>query len=363
LKPETYTIAVFFSGSVDSYYQIEQWRKPFEALNEGQPLLYIVTNYSVYLRFVKTESLPVIYLKTFTDLINFYQEIDLSVILYINNALRNFHSLRHGRSYHVHLNHGESEKESMYSNQSQGYDWVCTVGQRGIDRYREHLLNFQADKYVAIGRPQLDFIEQPVSPAKLDQRIILYAPTWEATHPSMNYTSVPVCGVELVQQILEHENYYLIYKPHAALGSRDEACRRADQQIRQLIAASENACDMSDEPINNVFTLVDFAFFDNSSVMIDYLHTDKPAAYLEIREDQSVHLLAEAFMTVNPLESDMHELAALLTEGFSNDARKSRRQAIKQHYLGNYQQGESTETFINLMDNLVNKRQQRLSKQ
>jgi hypothetical protein len=360
MKPETFTIAVFFSGTVDSYYQIEQWRKPFEALNRKHALLYLVTDYEVYLKFAKTETLSVIYLQTFTDLINYYQETDLSVILYINNALRNFQSLRHGQSYHVHLNHGESEKESMYSNQSQGYDLVCTVGQRGIDRYRENLLNFQVDKYVPIGRPQLDFIDTLSSPAKPGQKVILYAPTWEATHPTMNYTSIPICGIELVKQILANDDYYLIYKPHSALGSRDESARQANLQILQLIATSEHACDMSDTPINDVFTLVDFSFFDNSSVMIDYLHTNKPAAYIEVREDQSIHLLADAFITLKAHE-DMPELTFFLNDVFSKDEKSEQRQNIKQHYLGNYRHGESTIAFITLMDNLVDKRKQKLA--
>ncbi|WP_201342364.1 hypothetical protein [Abyssogena phaseoliformis symbiont] len=56
---------------------------------------------------------------------------------------------------------------------------------------------------------------------------------------------------------------------------------------------------MQEEPINDVFTLVDFAFFDNSSIMIDYLNTLKSAAYIEIRNDQKMNDLTACFHTID----------------------------------------------------------------
>ena len=164
--------------------------------------MYIITDYEVYLQFIKDQIFEVVYIQDFTRLIEFYQENEFAITLYINNSLKNFQAVRYSRGYHIHLNHGESEKESMRSNQSQAYDFVFTVGQRGVDRYEEYLLNFNPDKFIQVGRPQLDFIE-PIHLEKTPrQKVILYAPTWEATHPSMNYTSVPKYGVQLIEQLL-----------------------------------------------------------------------------------------------------------------------------------------------------------------
>lgn len=347
-------VVAYFCGGINSYYQILQWQRPFEELNKKHKVLYVITDYEVYLKFIKEQSLEAIYLQDFTSLIEFYQENEFAITLYINNSLKNFQALRYSRGYHIHLNHGESEKESMRSNQSQAYDYVFTVGQRGIDRYKEYLLNFNKEQFIQVGRPQLDFINQMTIKKKKNQKVVLYAPTWEATHPSMNYSSVAPFGEQLVKKILENKEYILIYKPHSALGTRDEESLKANENIRKLLNKNKNAYYMEEENINDVFTLVDFAFFDNTSVMIDYLHTSKPAAYIEVLEDQSINELTKAFKTVS--RENFDELIPLLANELKNDSNKIRRQKVKEYYLGSYKVGESTKIFIKKISKLIKKR-------
>jgi len=171
-------IVVYFSGGINSYYQITQWQKPFEELNKKHKIVYVITDYEVYIKFVTEQSLEAIFMQDFTNLIEFYDENEFSITLYINNSLKNFQALRYSRGYHIHLNHGESEKESMRSNQSQAYDYVFTVGQRGVDRYEEYLLNFNQEKFVQVGRPQLDFVQDLTISKSKNQKVVLYAPTW-----------------------------------------------------------------------------------------------------------------------------------------------------------------------------------------
>ncbi len=297
-------------------------------------------------------------MQEFTDIIEFYQENEFAITLYINNSLRNFQALRYSRGYHIHLNHGESEKESMRSNQSQAYDYIFTVGKRAVQRYKEYLLNFNPDKFIQVGRPQLDFIMPMKMDKKPDQKVLLYAPTWEATHASMNYTSVPVFGVELVKKILENENFILIYKPHEALGSRDETAQLSNKIILQMISASNNGYYMPNEDINNIFTLVDFTFFDNTSVMIDYLHTNKPAVYMEIVKDQSIHELAKAFTTIN--QSNFNNILEILDQELHLDPNKIERGRVKELYLNNYKKGESTQLFIEKVSQLIKQRHEKI---
>lgn len=344
-------IVVYFSGNIDSYYQIKQWERVFVELNKTHKVLFLITDYMVYKTFLKEELLETIYIESFSDLIEFYSDNEFAIILYLNNSLRNFQSVRYSRGYHIHLNHGESEKESMRSNQSQSYDYVFTVGQRGVDRYKEYLLNFNPEKFIQVGRPQLDYINSIDLKKSENQRIILYAPTWEATHPSMNYTSVPIYGVELVKKILENKNNILIYKPHSALGSRNEDSKIANKLICKIVEESPNAYYMEDENINDVFTLVDFSFFDNTSVMIDYLHTNKSAAYIEILEDQSINELTKAFKTIN--KDNFENLIEILEEELKNDSNKKERDRVKKYYLGDYKKGESTKVFINKLSELI----------
>ena len=352
-------VVVYFCGGINSYYQIKQWQKPFEELDKTHKVLYVITDYAVYVQFVKEQSLEVVYLEEFTHLIEFYDANEFAITLYINNSLRNFQALRYSRGYHIHLNHGESEKESMRSNQSQAYDYVFTVGQRGVDRYKQYLLNFDKDKFIQVGRPQLDFVNQMKIDKKDGQKVILYAPTWEATHPSMDYTSVPVFGEQLVSQILANDKNILIYKPHSALGVRSEAAKKSDQNIQNMIKESNNAYYMESENIIDVFTLVDYTFFDNTSVMIDYLDTNKPAAYMEIIEDQSICELGKAFKTIN--KENFSNVIEILEDELENDTNKEKRKEVKEYYLGKYESGESTKLFINTLSDLIRQRNDRIT--
>lgn len=354
-------VVVFFSGGINSYYQIQQWQRPFEKLDKTHKVLYVITDYDVYNHYINdNQIIDVVYMETFSNLIEFYDTNEFPIVLYINNSLKNFQSVRYSRGYHIHLNHGESEKESMRSNQSQAYDFVFTVGQRGVDRYEEYLLNFDASKFIQVGRPQLDFIKQMEIKKTDNQRVILYAPTWEATHPSMNYTSVPSYGVDLVSKILEDENNILIYKPHSALGSRDEDAKIEDIKIKEIVEDSKRAYYMEEENINDVFTLVDFAFFDNTSVMIDYLHTNKPAAYIEILEDQSINELTKAFKTIN--KDNFTQLPKILNDELTNDTNKEQRKLVKEYYLGNHKEGESVNIFISKITEYINQRNEKVLK-
>lgn len=354
-------VVVFFSGGINSYYQIQQWQRSFEKLDKTHKVLYVITDYDVYNHYINdNQIIDVVYMETFSNLIEFYDTNEFPIVLYINNSLKNFQSIRYSRGYHVHLNHGESEKESMRSNQSQAYDFVFTVGQRGVDRYEEYLLNFDASKFIQVGRPQLDFIKQMEIKKTDNQRVILYAPTWEATHPSMNYTSVPSYGVDLVSKILEDENNILIYKPHSALGSRDEDAKIEDIKIKEIVEDSKRAYYMEEENINDVFTLVDFAFFDNTSVMIDYLHTNKPAAYIEILEDQSINELTKAFKTIN--KDNFTQLSKILNDELTNDTNKEQRKLVKEYYLGNHKEGESVNIFISKITEYIKQRNEKVLK-
>ncbi len=353
-------IILYFSSDMNSYYQIKQWKKPLEVLNKKHKILLVLTDYEVYLRCLKEQIFELIYLEEYSDLITFYQNNEFGIILYINHALKNFNSISNSRAYHIHLNHGESEKESMRSNRSQAYDFVFTVGQRGTNRYKDYLLNFNKKKFIQVGRPQLDFIKQMKIKKNDKQKVILYAPTWEATHDSMNYTSVPIFGVQLVKTILKNKNNILIYKPHSALGVRNEDVKIAHKNILDIVNKSKKAYCMEEEDINNVFTLVDFAFFDNTSVMIDYLHTNKPASYIEVLSDQSINDLTKAFILLN--KDNFSKLGEILEKALKQDSQKDKRKEVKKFYLGEYKKGESTQKFINEISKLIKKRNKKIKR-
>lgn len=350
------SIILHISGIGKLFYQFRQWEKPFEELSKRTDVILVVRTYDMLRKVLNSnlqKTFNIAYKSSLNQLTSFYAEYKPTTILYVNNNVTNFQSLLYTKSYHVHLNHGESEKESMFSNQSKAYDFVLTVGERGIDRYRENLLNFDENKYISIGRPQLDFIENFSFEFDSYKKIILYAPTWEGFSESMHYSSVEKFGVNLVKTILESNQYTLIYRPHPNTGVRLDNIYKAHKEIEEMIHKHRDGHIITDINIISLFTVVDFAFFDNSSVMIDYLHFDKPANYIEIQKDTSLKYLTEAFNILQ--ESDMEQLIDHINHNLFEDLAKEKRKKTKQYYLGSYAEMESTNKFCDFVINLSSK--------
>ena len=350
-KVKNSKVIVYISGGFDNYYQLEQWINPLKELNKKHSVLNVVRSTKLYTKIKEENIFSTVWLRTLNDLITFYNENKFPVILYVNNANQNFQSLSFNYGYHIHLNHGESEKESMYSNQSKAYDYVFCVGQRAIERYKENLLNFNSKKYVAVGRPQLDYIENTSFKNKKQQKVILYAPTWEGHHQDMDYSSVAQYGVSLIEHLLKDPNYYVIYKPHGNIGLRSKDSKLAHNQIIKLIEKNVNAELIENMDINTVFTAVDFAFFDNSSVMIDYLHTNKPASFFEIKSDEGMRFLSKCFDPID--DNNFINITEYLQEQLRTDPNKEKRKAIKELYLDKYTHMESTHKFISSISEII----------
>ncbi len=345
-----YKIAIYFSGKKNHIYQVEQWLNIFEELNKYYKIVFVVRKKNVFKYFIEYNKFPAIYCNSINDLVNTYDENNFKVILYVNHGLQNFQSLMYNRALHIHINHGESEKTSTISNQAKAYDYVFIVGDAAYDKYKLNLIKKDMSKFVKIGRPQLDFIERVNLPLPKDKKIILYAPTWEGTHDSMNFTSLNDFGMSIVQQILDAQDYFLIYKPHPNTGSRDERTKSINSAIIKLIDSHKDGLVILDGDINSIYEHVDLAIFDNSAVAIDYLQCDKPMliteALLKIRDIQHEPKLKNAGKII--FSSDIKEINNIIFKEILNDSYRDARNSIKKYYLGdfNYQDKESSNYFI-----------------
>ncbi len=67
---------------------------------------------------------------------------------------------------HIHVNHGESDKVSMVSNQAKAYDKVFVAGEAAVRRHRAALVDFDESTLVRVGRPQLDLNPTPTLPIR-----------------------------------------------------------------------------------------------------------------------------------------------------------------------------------------------------
>ena len=140
---------------------------------------------------------------------------------------------------HVHLNHGESDKVSMVSNQAKAYDRVFVAGDAAVQRHRAALLDFDLGRLVRVGRAQLDLQPAPVL-EPTSRRTVLYAPTWEGEQAGNNYTSVDVFGPQIVSAVLAVPDVRVVYKPHPRVAiSPDPRMAAGHRKILRLIAGRE----------------------------------------------------------------------------------------------------------------------------
>jgi len=353
-------IIVYFSGNIAEVYQLKQWWKVFEALHEVENIRVVVSSKAVceYLirHFSKKNGILITFIKTSIEVLNFYQSIDVKVVLYVNNNRKNFHSLAYNKALHVHLNHGESEKSSMYSNQSKSYDYTLVVGDAAIDRYKRHMINIKRANYEKIGRPQFDHIQNIKK--TIDKKVILYAPTDESTHISMRYTSLEKYGLNIVNSVLSNENYFLVYRPHPRTGKNSDIIKNINKEIIDIVNSSDNASLEVELEALDLLSIVDIAIFDNSSLIIDFLYFNRPMfatdMFIPEYHNKEEFKMLDGCIMLN--DENINDFRDILEYEINNDSLSEKRAKIKKYYLGDYKKGESTKIFINKIKDIIKER-------
>ena len=277
-------VIAYFAGDPSRTYQLVQWLEVLEVLDGVHPVGLVLRDPASAALIEARTDLPVFTAPSFPELTALYAELDAKVVLYCNNAVLNVESLLDSRMLHVHVNHGESDKQSMASNNAKAYDRVFVAGEAAVQRYLSGLMELDAHRLVRIGRPQLDLPRTPLLEPSA-RRTVLYAPTWEGDADYNDYTSVDTLGESIVQAILGMPDVRLAYKPHpkvttsltpAISTAHTSILRRIDDASRLDPAAGHTSVLTGD--ILAVMPRCDALVTDVSSVGLDwlYLHTDKP---------------------------------------------------------------------------------------
>ena len=356
-------IVIYFFGGMGQTYQIKQWIDTFIELHKKHKIVVLVRNREVRKYFKKILPFPIIYKDTVQQMQDFYNKHNFKIIIYINNGVKNYQSLLNENVLHIHINHGESDKSSDHSNQVKGYDYIFVHGPNGYDNYMKYLIRLDPKKLVQTGRPQLDFIK-PMTLDTKGKRVVIYAPTYEATHRSMRYTSVDIYGEKIVNQIIDSKKYFFIYKPHPNLGGNDPEVLRIHKKILAKIEKSKNSIMIDYEDVNNIYPLVDFAIFDMSSIMTDYLNVDKPFMLADVFKPD-VHNVSDynVLKGCNRLTLDnIDNLLETIEDEITNDPMKTKRVDVKKLYLGEYKKGESIEKFISSVSDVIYERDKMIKK-
>jgi hypothetical protein len=359
-------VAVYFADGPDRVYQLDQWIPVLEQLARSHRVVLILRDLRTMKNVQDRTSLPTVCVTTFLDLMNLYDSGEFKVGIYVNNGQRNFQSLNNPRMLHVHVNHGESDKLSSFSNQVKAYDRVFVAGPVAVERYREALIAFDDTKVVAVGRPQLDLDLAAGLPAS-PRRTVMYAPTWEGESESNNWTSMDRFGVSIVTALLDLPDVRVIYKPHPRIPmSANAGIAKAHNRIMSLLRTAAERDPGSghqsrlDGNILAMFGACDALVGDVSSVTLDFLYLRPEAPiFLTDRRDDRALLASDSPLTEGADIVDSSTIASLgpaMTDALTNDKKREDRARTRANYFGDLTPGDSSRRFEEAVAALIEER-------
>ena len=347
-------VALYFADAPAKLYQLTQWLPVFEAQTSIRSFV-VVRNTETAQILSSLTSLPVLCVQRYETLMSLYDRADFHAVIYVNNGWTNFQSLSFQQAVHIHVNHGESDKICMVSNQAKAYDKVFVAGEAAVRRHAAALAWFDDSHLVRVGRPQLDLAIPPALPAHTGPTIT-YAPTWEGEDDANNYTSVDRYGPQIIQAALAQPGARVIYKPHPRVAmSSDPGVMQGHRAILDSLSKARTANPgvghqiLLDADVLGVIRSTDIMIADVSSVSLDhlYLRPESPLLICDRRSDRD-RLLQDA-----PVASGCHvidassigSLDADLAAIIADDTLRQKRLDLRNFYFDGLAPGESTDRF------------------
>ncbi len=359
--PGTIKIAVYFADTKVNLYQVRQWYAPLAELASTWPVAVIARAPSTVLALWDEAPVPALYLRSVADLEQFVQSQDIRIVFYVNQNAKNFQMFRYGRMWHVFINHGESDKMYMTTNQFKAYDYSFVAGDAAIDRLSHKLWDFDLKRRaIPIGRPQADHYSGSLPYTPDDRTVVLYAPTWEGDRPSAHYGSIATHGEALVNALLATGRHRVIYRPHPRSGVVDPeygaAHRRIITAIEAANAADHTAQHVYDDRPELGWQLVaaDVAVVDISAMVYDRLAAGKPLMITRpVDEEASIdangYLSDCEWLTVDAAPRIVAEVDRVRAD----EAAITRLRMWVQHYFGDTTPGVATEKFHAAVEGLM----------
>ncbi len=360
---EHYKVAVYFADGAVNMYQMRQWYRPLKELAKRWPVVVLSRSATGADKLLDEDGPPVAFVPTVRDLERFITAQDIRIVLYVNQNTRNFQMFRYGRRWHVFINHGESDKMYMTTNQYKAYDYALVAGQAARDRLSRTLWDWDIDhRTIEIGRPQADHYSGTLPYTPDSRTVVLYAPTWEGDRPSAHYGSIATHGEALVTALLASGSHRVIYRPHPRSGVVDDAYGAAHRRIIADIAAANTADPTAQHVYDDGADLgwqlaaADVAIVDISAMVYDRLAVGKPLMITRPADER-------ASIDTNGYLSDCEWLSADAASDIvaevervrADEAAIARLRMWVQHYFGDTTPGVATEKFHAAIEQLMQK--------
>ena len=337
-------VLVHLSGPDVAGYQINTWIESLESLEQN--VLIVLRDHPLFTKLGPT-TIPTIELRDAGELMM----LDLSpvkVALFPSNTGNNIHILRLPNVMSGFIGHGDSDKSASNNPFSRAYDELWVAGEAGADRYRKSNLGVHEDQYRFVGRPQVHPIKR--TPRLGDEAVptILYAPTWEGVNLEQEYSSVSAVGATIVKKLIEADPpVRVIYKPHPFTGQRDAKYRGVHHRIVAMIDNANQAkgtdhrvigSGAKEDTINECFNKASGLISDISSVVSDFLASEKPYAVFNHTDSTEVDFVNEfpstgAATIIHRDGRGIEEFIAVVTRS-APDSRAEARSALATYLLG-----------------------------
>ena len=271
--------------------------------------------------------------------------------------------MAHKRLTHVWLNHGDSDKPANFNARHTLYDRLVVCGQAGIDRYANHGIYVEPDKFEVLGRPQATDVEPAQGRiADVESPVVFYGPTWHGLDPLVNFSSLEQ-GPEIVRQLIGR-GATVVFRPHP-LSYRWRIRRAVIHDIHSILEADAAESGRQhvwgdhaekDWSVVDCSNAADALISDVSSVVSDFLQSTKPYAMVTMRATvEDFRAEYPVAQTGYVILGDLSNLPQVLTDLLAADPLAEARAERKRYVLGNFVGQESADAFAAFVRRLAGK--------
>jgi hypothetical protein len=333
-------------------YQIGMWLPELERI--GEPYFVLVRTARCFAEASAMTDRPVILRRRLED-VDACIVPSLRAVFYVNNAIKNAHLVRFSHLTHVQLNHGDSDKTPSFNPVFRMYDLDFVAGQAAVDRFAAHGVRMPAEMFRIVGRPQvrgIEVVERTMTSAR--RPTVLYAPTWAGFNDDSRYSSLPH-GEQIVRALLAR-GCRVIFRPHPySYRSRELAvhCRAVTQMLADDTSGTDHIFGRRASKAMSLidcFNAADALISDVSSVVVDFLYSEKPLAMVAV--SGSVEQFRQRYPSsraayVSPTRAGSIDDIDCCMDALLADRELTRdRRALKDYYLGDIPPADYFTRFV-----------------
>ncbi|NLU78851.1 CDP-glycerol glycerophosphotransferase [Micromonospora sp. HNM0581] len=338
-----------FSAPTGSEYQVTMWLPYLERI--GRPFVVMVRESEFLAPLAAATTAPVVYCPT-TRSMDEVLVPSLRVAFYVNHGAKNSHCIRFTQLTHVQLHHGDSDKAPSANPVSAVFDRIFVAGEAAIERYARAGVDIPAEKFVVVGRPQVEAIEVCSRPAPPRNPTVLYTPTWTGHNADADYCSLPVAE-PLLRRLLDR-GATVVLRAHPYTAQNPTSARQL-ARLHDLLAADRArsgrvhvyGAAASRLTLADCVNRADALVSDVSGVVSDWLYSGKPYAVTDMGTDgdrfvERFPLAAAGYV----LRRDLTGLDDVLTRLLDTDPAAEARWATRRRYLGDFPADSYAEVFL-----------------